>query len=80
MSFYLNETDPAKQFKPTKELLLDYCFTKSPAHANRFILVAKHDWAHLPDGEQACLRCGRLRKDIEDALEIREKGRNIKEL
>jgi hypothetical protein len=80
MSHYLNTNDSARQFKPTKELLLDFCFVRSVEHANRFILVAKHDWAALPDGEQACLRCGRLRKDIEDALEIRERGRNLKEL
>jgi hypothetical protein len=80
MSFYLNETDPAKQFKPTKELLLDYCFTKSPAHANRFILVAKHSWARLPGGEQCCERCGRTLRELEQILEIRERGRNLKEL
>jgi hypothetical protein len=71
MSFYLNDLD--KQFVPSPRLLLDFCAVRSSAAANRWILVAKHD-IQLIQGERVCVRCWRMMKEIEEALEAREKS------
>jgi hypothetical protein len=74
MSLYLN--DPEKLFVPTQDAMLEYCFVRSPANPRRFILTQRHD-VQVIAGERICVRCWRLMREIEEALEAREKEKKI---
>ena len=67
---------PDKLWTPTAENMLDVCAVRNPLKRMAWVIFKDHDY----DAQGRCRRCGKVKQQVETALETRERSRNIHEL